>query len=163
MVLSGKTQAAGNTGYTTTPTQPMTVTQSAVEVPSSAATGKGDNGVEIEKSPDRQNLVDLTSPELLPATKTWASVVGGNKFAARGKNLSYIPPVIHNGEKISQLDKEEVDKEFAKWSHALILYVVGESLSFGAIDRFMMSVKKFEVKPKAKPATPIPRNQVQKQ
>lgn len=40
--------------------------------------------------------------------------------------LSYITPVMKNGEKEIELNKEEIDKATEEWKQALILYVVGE-------------------------------------
>lgn len=38
-------------------------------------------------------------------------------------NLSFIAPQIHNGERIVQLENEEVDKGTEKWSTAVITYI----------------------------------------
>nr|XP_016465345.1 PREDICTED: uncharacterized protein LOC107788185 [Nicotiana tabacum] len=45
-------------------------------------------------------------------------------MAERGMNLTYIAPIIQDGEKIVELNKEEIEKGSAKWSQALIIYVV---------------------------------------
>lgn len=50
--------------------------------------------------------------------------------------LTYIPPVIVDGEMMAQVQQEELDRETANWKHALIMYVVGSSISIGAIERF---------------------------
>lgn len=69
--------------------------------------------------------------------QSWASVVTGNKMASRGMNLQFIVPMIHEGEKIVQLDPEDIENE--KWSSAIVLYVIVESPTIGAMERFLVS------------------------
>lgn len=59
----------------------------------------------------------------------------GNKFAAREMSLSYIAPTIHNRGKIVELYKDEIQKGTDKWKMVVILYVVGDSPTIGAIER----------------------------
>lgn len=56
--------------------------------------------------------------------------------------------MIKNGEKVVELDNTEVDRETTKWKHAIVLYVVGDSPSIGALDRFIISQWNFVTKPK---------------
>lgn len=42
--------------------------------------------------------------------KTWANLVVGNKFAARGMNLTFIALTIQNGEKILELQQTNIEK-----------------------------------------------------
>ncbi|XP_070039159.1 uncharacterized protein [Nicotiana tomentosiformis] len=69
-------------------------------------------------------------------------------MAARGMNLTYIAPTIQDGEKIVELNKEEVEKGSAKWRQALILYVVGEDPTIGTLERFIAAIWNFASKPK---------------
>ncbi|XP_049360657.1 uncharacterized protein LOC125825359 [Solanum verrucosum] len=59
-------------------------------------------------------------------------------MTAKGMNLSYILPIIQEGK---VLIKE-------KWQKAFVLYVVGNTLSIGAIERFVASQWNFVMKPK---------------
>ncbi|XP_075085157.1 uncharacterized protein LOC142168375 [Nicotiana tabacum] len=71
----------------------------------------------------------------------------GNKLAMKGMNLQFIEPVTQNGEKIVKLDLEDIEQENDKWSSAIVLYVIGDSPTVGAMERFLSSVGKFSVKP----------------
>ncbi|XP_075092189.1 uncharacterized protein LOC142172463 [Nicotiana tabacum] len=63
-------------------------------------------------------------------------------------NLKFVAPMIKNGEKVVELDNTEVDRETTKWKHAIVLYVVGDSPSIGALDRFINAQWNFVTKPK---------------
>lgn len=57
--------------------------------------------------------------------------------------LNYIPPTVVNGDIVVQLDREEVEKENAKWRCALIAYVIGELPGYNYmryIDRTWMDI-----------------------
>lgn len=43
--------------------------------------------------------------------KSWANLFTGNRFAAKGMDLEYIAPLIQDGVKVVQLQKEEVEAE----------------------------------------------------
>lgn len=62
--------------------------------------------------------------------------------------LIYIPPVIVDEEMMTQLQQEGLERETAKWKHALIMYVVGSSPSIGAIERFIAGNWSYITKPK---------------
>ncbi|KAK4713244.1 hypothetical protein R3W88_019151 [Solanum pinnatisectum] len=44
-------------------------------------------------------------------------------------NLCYVPPILIDGEKVIQLEKQEFEAETEKWKQAVVLYVVGDRLS----------------------------------
>ncbi|XP_075098965.1 uncharacterized protein LOC142175862 [Nicotiana tabacum] len=69
-------------------------------------------------------------------------------MAARGMNLTCIAPSIQDGEKIIELNKEKIEKGNVKWWQALILYVVGEEPTIGALERFIAATWNFALKPK---------------
>ncbi|XP_019232866.1 PREDICTED: uncharacterized protein LOC109213514 [Nicotiana attenuata] len=62
--------------------------------------------------------------------------------------LTYVPPMIQNGEKIVELQQEEVEKETEKWKMAVIMYVVRDTPSIGAVERFIAFKWNFVTKPK---------------
>ncbi|XP_009798363.1 uncharacterized protein [Nicotiana sylvestris] len=62
-------------------------------------------------------------------------------------NLSFVAPIVQNGETIVELAKNEVEKETEKWRNALILYVVGNTPTIGALERFIVSQWNFVAKP----------------
>ncbi|XP_019263163.1 PREDICTED: uncharacterized protein LOC109240928 [Nicotiana attenuata] len=78
----------------------------------------------------------------------WVNLFAGNRLAARGMSLSYIPPVIKEGEKITQLNQAELEKGTAKWKQAAILYVMGATPSIGALERYIAVKWNFTAKPK---------------
>ncbi|KAJ8550186.1 hypothetical protein K7X08_033893 [Anisodus acutangulus] len=49
---------------------------------------------------------------------------------------------------VVELVKYEVEKEVDQWQFAMVLYVVGDAPSIGAIERFNASLRKFVTKPK---------------
>lgn len=59
------------------------------------------------------------------------------RMSAKGMSLNYVNPVMRSGEQVIELKKEEVDKANAEWKQALILYVVGESPTIAAIERYI--------------------------
>ncbi|XP_049374795.1 uncharacterized protein LOC125839850 [Solanum verrucosum] len=63
-------------------------------------------------------------------------------------NLCYVPPILIDGEKVIQLEKQEFEAETVKWKQAVVLYVVGDSLSIGAEERFIAANWNFVSKPK---------------
>ncbi|KAG5584804.1 hypothetical protein H5410_045238 [Solanum commersonii] len=46
--------------------------------------------------------------------KPWANLFATNRMAAKGMNLTYIPPVIIEGEKIVEILAEDVAKDDEK-------------------------------------------------
>ncbi|OIT00302.1 persulfide dioxygenase ethe1 -like, mitochondrial [Nicotiana attenuata] len=80
--------------------------------------------------------------------KEWKNLFVGNRMAARDMNLSFVALIVKDGEKIIELNKEEIEKENAKWRQALILYVVGDTPTIGALERFISAHWNFSSKPK---------------
>ncbi|XP_070002865.1 uncharacterized protein LOC142165884 [Nicotiana tabacum] len=68
-------------------------------------------------------------------------------MAAKGMYLIIIPPTIQDGIKKVQLQQEVMEPENMKWQKAVILYVIGESPSIGAMERFKTSQWNFAAKP----------------
>lgn len=69
--------------------------------------------------------------------RSWAGLFSENKLAGKGTNLSYIPPVLQDGEIVVQLLEDDIVEEQQKWNRALILYVVGNIPTIGAVERFI--------------------------
>ncbi|XP_009597033.1 uncharacterized protein [Nicotiana tomentosiformis] len=53
-----------------------------------------------------------------------------------------------DGEKMVELQQNEIEIEAVKWRHAIILYVVGDSPSIGTVERFIATYWNFAAKPK---------------
>ena len=66
-----------------------------------------------------------------------SQLFSGNKLTSRGASLSFISPEIKNGSSVAKLDKSEVEKLSEFWARALIMYVVGETPTIGAIMRYI--------------------------
>ncbi|WMV54433.1 hypothetical protein MTR67_047818 [Solanum verrucosum] len=58
-------------------------------------------------------------------------------MSAKGMSLNYVNPIMRNGEHVIELKKEEIEKATEEWKQALILYVVGESPTIAAIERYI--------------------------
>ncbi|KAK4716797.1 hypothetical protein R3W88_015135 [Solanum pinnatisectum] len=56
------------------------------------------------------------------------------RLAGMGMNLSYIPPVIVEGEKVVTILPEDVVKDDEKWGPSIVAYVVGTTPSIGAME-----------------------------
>uniref|UniRef100_M1BIT4 Endonuclease/exonuclease/phosphatase n=1 Tax=Solanum tuberosum TaxID=4113 RepID=M1BIT4_SOLTU len=69
--------------------------------------------------------------------KKWASFFNSNRMSAKGMGLNYINPIMRNGEQVIELKKEEIEKATEEWKQALILYVVGESPTIAATERYI--------------------------
>ncbi|KAH0724790.1 hypothetical protein KY284_000655 [Solanum tuberosum] len=78
---------------------------------------------------------DIQDPKKAEPEKKWVNLFNSNRLSAKGMNLSYITPIMKNGEKVIELKKEEIDKATEEWKQALILYVVGESPIIVAMER----------------------------
>lgn len=63
-------------------------------------------------------------------------------------NINYVAPIVKNGEKVIELSKEEVNRATEEWKQALILYVVGESPTMAAIERYIALQMNTVSKPK---------------
>lgn len=51
----------------------------------------------------------------------------------------YIAPLIQDGVKVVQLQKEEVEVENDKWRKAIIMYIVGASPTICALERLIVA------------------------
>ncbi|KAJ8568663.1 hypothetical protein K7X08_028196 [Anisodus acutangulus] len=69
---------------------------------------------------------------------TWASISSGKRLIAKGMMLNFEPPTIVEGEKVVVLNKEELEKENATWSAAVIFMLLVRP-TIGAIERFLRS------------------------
>ncbi|KAG5626988.1 hypothetical protein H5410_012206 [Solanum commersonii] len=80
---------------------------------------------------DKQDLKEVESG------KKWVNFFNSSRLSAKGMSLSYITPAMKNGEKVIELQKDEIDKATEEWKQALILYVVGESPTIAAMERYI--------------------------
>ncbi|KAM3237600.1 hypothetical protein P3L10_012629 [Capsicum annuum] len=71
------------------------------------------------------------------AVKKWTNLFTENKLAMQGMDLTYVAPIIKDGTRVAQLMEKDIEKENEKWKKAIILYVVGNSPSIGALERFV--------------------------
>ncbi|XP_009774607.1 uncharacterized protein [Nicotiana sylvestris] len=129
-------------------TKQAEIQQKVVQNSNNTRSKKGEGVHAEEIRIEKQPIVIDTSAEKVNEGKSWANLVTGNTFAARGMGLSFVAPVIQNGEKIVELQKEEIEKEAEKWKITVIMYVVGDTPSIGAIERFIASQWNFVLKPK---------------
>lgn len=95
-----------------------------------------------------KNMHDKKAVPTGNGERSWAGLLHENKFAAKGMNLSCIPPVIQDGEVVVQLLEEYIAEENQKWNRAIFLYVVGNTPTIGAIERFIASQWSKARKPK---------------
>lgn len=74
--------------------------------------------------------------ELSPPLK-WVDVAAGKTLTVKGAALKFVPPLLKKGKKVATLDQDEVNKLFEPWSTAIILYVVGQTPTIGALTRYI--------------------------
>ncbi|PHU17374.1 putative 4-hydroxy-4-methyl-2-oxoglutarate aldolase 2 [Capsicum chinense] len=79
----------------------------------------------------------LLLSEMTP-TKEWKHLFSTNRIASKGINLSFIPPIIMDGEKVVEISTEDVASKEVKWKATIVLYIVSTTPSMGAMDRFIM-------------------------
>lgn len=70
------------------------------------------------------------------------------KLPAKGMTLQYIAYVIVEGEVIAQMQQKDNAKEVETWQNALIFYVVGNSPTIDAVERYIASNLNYVTKPK---------------
>ncbi|XP_059278818.1 uncharacterized protein LOC132033000 [Lycium ferocissimum] len=70
-------------------------------------------------------------------TRTWTSLFANNRNAANGMPLSFIPPIIVDGEPMVVIESSETAAQTKEWSNALILYVMGETPSFSFMKKYI--------------------------
>uniref|UniRef100_K4CDK9 Uncharacterized protein n=1 Tax=Solanum lycopersicum TaxID=4081 RepID=K4CDK9_SOLLC len=78
-------------------------------------------------------------PEKTPE-KPWVNLFATNRMAARGMNLTYIPPIIVEGEKLVEILAEDIAQDEVKWKPSMVVYVVGTAPSIGSMERFILGV-----------------------
>ncbi|KAK4724060.1 hypothetical protein R3W88_026839 [Solanum pinnatisectum] len=86
-----------------------------------------------ETGGDTQRKLDMN----VEPTKKWVNFFNSNRMSIKGMSLSYVHPVMRSEEQVIKVRKEVVDKATSKWKQALILYVVGESPTITAIERYI--------------------------
>lgn len=67
---------------------------------------------------------------------TCANLFAGNKSSENGMVLSYIPPEIVDNI-VVKLDKDGIDAQNKKWECALIIYVIGNTLRYKFMERYI--------------------------
>lgn len=141
---SSATPAAAFTGIQRTPISAQ-ITPNAISSGCEAISSK------VKETRTREEVV-LTEPvdkgknpmfsETKPAAqaKNWSKLFEGNNLAARGMNLRFIALIITEEWVIVQLCPKKFEKETEQWRMSLIVYVVGDDPSIGALEIFI-SVK----------------------
>ncbi|KAK6802944.1 hypothetical protein RDI58_000728 [Solanum bulbocastanum] len=80
--------------------------------------------------------------------KKWVNFFNLNRLFAKEMSLSYINPTMKNGEKVIELKKKEVDKAMKECKQALILFIMGDSSTIAAIERYIVLQVNMVSKPK---------------
>lgn len=87
----------------------------------------------------------LVLPEKTPA-KEYIHMFTINHMASKGMNLTFIPPIIMDSEKLVKIYAKDIASEKAKCKVAIVLYVVGTTLSIGAMERVIATKGTFSSK-----------------
>ena len=62
--------------------------------------------------------------------------------------LNFVTPTVVNGENVTKLDKDDVRRATEIWQNALIVYVIGQTLSLMAIINYCKSQWAPKIDPK---------------
>lgn len=76
--------------------------------------------------------------ETLPSDP-WAGLFAGSRLAAKGTSLDFVAPMVKEGGKIAQLQKEDLEAMSSKWVTSMVMYIVGEIPTIASIRRFIAS------------------------
>ncbi|MCE5166216.1 hypothetical protein HAX54_015914 [Datura stramonium] len=124
----------------------MTTTKGAVKTLDNSLTIEDPTSKGIVKTP--ANSLTIDAPIAAKAARPAANVETPWDKAQLVRHPLYQMGRIQDGEKVSQLQKDDIYKEIEKWKYAIILHVFGDTPSIGAVDRFIAAVGKPFVKPK---------------
>ncbi|KAG5581215.1 hypothetical protein H5410_051842 [Solanum commersonii] len=92
-----------------------------------------------------RSAIKLSMPEKTPE-KPWTNLFATNRMAARGINLTYIAPIIVDGEKVVEILAEDLAEDDVKWKPSVVVYVVGTAPSIGVMERFILGQGNFSSK-----------------
>lgn len=92
--------------------------------------------LEIENSMGG-NDVDLTNRKVTEDTSKKIEEGEVQPLKKRGMSLGYVAPVLKNGIPTAKLCESEMEKETAKWKHAIILYIIGETPTISYLRIFL--------------------------
>ncbi|XP_021859177.2 uncharacterized protein [Spinacia oleracea] len=87
--------------------------------------------IEASAEPDAQRRLNMGGKP------SWATIVNGSSLTANGTPLSFISPTIVDGKPIGLLNKIDVDNMVAIWNCSIVMYIVGDMPSIGAVIRFI--------------------------
>lgn len=96
-------------------------------VPTSSAKGSG-SGSKSSSPP----VVEVS----LPVSDDWSDLFKG-KWNAQGMKLGFVPPVVKDGTSVAQLQATELEQGNAKWSTAIIFYVIGIKPTIAAVASYI--------------------------
>ena len=81
--------------------------------------------------------------------KTCSSIAAGRKLTAKDMSLKFVASILHSGKCFAKIDKSEVKQLSDVWANAIVLYVVSQTPSIGAIIRYITMEWNHVGKPKA--------------
>lgn len=67
----------------------------------------------------------------------WVGLFNSPRLTAKGMKLGFVSPVIQDGVPVVQLRKPEIEKLNGKWESAVVMYVVGDTLTITAVTKFL--------------------------
>ena len=92
------------------------------------------NEVSNEHVPDVRTM-NTPFPDVF--SKTWATLAAEKCLTAKGMSRKFVSLSIKNGKSVAQIDMQEVAHLTEIWANAVVLYVVGQTPTLGAIIRFI--------------------------
>ncbi|XP_043687851.1 uncharacterized protein LOC122639080 [Telopea speciosissima] len=72
------------------------------------------------------------------ASRSWASLLGGDNSRDESVSIPFIGPAIVNGEKVAFCPADDLDEEKARGDAALVAYVFGQRPSFSSMKRYAL-------------------------
>ncbi|KAH1256677.1 putative ribonuclease H protein [Glycine max] len=89
----------------------------------------------------------IEEPKEVTNRKLWVDVLNNNRNLSNGVTMEFVAPKLINGEVEVEIEAEDNASELQFWENAMILYVLGGSLSMTMLKNYMVKMWNFVTLP----------------
>ncbi|KAG4969263.1 hypothetical protein JHK82_034972 [Glycine max] len=89
----------------------------------------------------------IEEPKEVTDRKLWVDVLNNNRNLSNGVTMEFVAPKLINGEVEVEIEAEDIASELQFWENAMILYVLGGSLSMTMLKNYMVKMWNFVILP----------------
>lgn len=89
----------------------------------------------------------IEEPKEVTDRKLWVDVLNNNHNPSNGVTMEFVAPKLINGEVEVEIEAEDIASELLFWENAMILYVLGGSLSMNMLKNYMVKMWNFVILP----------------